>query len=450
MKETVLILMSAAKGHLNPSFGIARLFSQQGYAVVYAAPFQVHAYIFEQGFQSVSLEGYPFGINTEDILDYIGKSQRVKYFDNLIDRFYDTVFKFRKAAIERIIQQTKPSIIFLDSFQSTDFVVLYPLLKQRKIKFALIQTMTSFHQQSHSLPLNCGIIPNPKTNFNWYWNNYYLKRWLKTAWENVAFFGKSSKRIVQQKIKEQGIDGLYQSDDEQFKRIGFKNITEFIICPPAFEFTAQKQPYQYYLGLLVDLNRKEDTKHPLNLLLEKLPLNQAIIYCSFGTLYADYGKKKDILKFFKILLKTVTQFPERIFVVSLAEDFVKMLGVIPQNIHFFDTVPQLTALGRSSLFITHGGLNSIKESIALGVPMLVYPVDKNWDQRGNAAKVVYHGLGLKGELQQETTASLENKIKILLNDDSYKKRLSLFKNESPFSDNESLFNFMMTKSTMLS
>lgn len=432
MRETILFVISPAKGHLNASFGLARLFAKREYSVVYALPFQLHSHVAEQGFECVPLEGLPFGLNAEDTLDYLsrsigGQSQRVKYFDNLIDRFYDTIYKARKTAIERVLQQTKPNVVLLDSFQSTDFVLLYPFLRQNRVKFAFVQTMLSFHQQPQSLPLNCAVVPHENTNFGWYWQKHFWKRSFKNALDSVIFLGKSSKQVIQAKAKEQQLDALYVLSFRQFARVGFAHIPEFVVAPQALEFAQQKQPNQQYLGLMVDLNRKESESCPVFLLLARLAPTQRIVYCSFGTLYADFGKKKDILHFFKVLLKTAIEFPETTFVINLSESFVKLLDTAPANVHFFEGVPQLTVLARSSLFITHGGLNSIQESIALGVPMLVLPVDKRWDQPGNAAKVVYHGLGLNGDMAEENTESLSIKINTLINQSLYRERLLIFK-----------------------
>jgi zeaxanthin glucosyltransferase len=95
------------------------------------------------------------------------------------------------------------------------------------------------------------------------------------------------------------------------------------------------------------------------------------------------------------------------------------------HIHTFAYVPQTYLLGYCSVFITHGGINSIKESIQAAVPMLVIPLDV--DQPGNAAKVVHKGLGLAAYIAKETTESLKAKLEALLTDAQYKQQLKHFK-----------------------
>lgn len=94
----------------------------------------------------------------------------------------------------------------------------------------------------------------------------------------------------------------------------------------------------------------------------------------------------------------------------------KELGVIPANFHIYPSVPQLEVLKAADVFITHGGLNSVTESLYYGVPMVVIPFVT--DQPTNAAQIKSLGLGtrleykkLTSEVLRKTTISLlSNKI----------------------------------------
>jgi UDP:flavonoid glycosyltransferase YjiC (YdhE family) len=50
-------------------------------------------------------------------------------------------------------------------------------------------------------------------------------------------------------------------------------------------------------------------------------------------------------------------------------------------------------LGHVDLVITHGGHGTVTRSLAAGVPVMVVPVSR--DQPDNAARVLYHGVGIK-------------------------------------------------------
>jgi UDP:flavonoid glycosyltransferase YjiC (YdhE family) len=67
-------------------------------------------------------------------------------------------------------------------------------------------------------------------------------------------------------------------------------------------------------------------------------------------------------------------------------------SAVPQNARVVSFAPALDVLKTTKLLISQAGANLTKEAIFHGVPMLVLP-DRG-DQPGNAARVVYHKLGL--------------------------------------------------------
>jgi UDP:flavonoid glycosyltransferase YjiC (YdhE family) len=97
------------------------------------------------------------------------------------------------------------------------------------------------------------------------------------------------------------------------------------------------------------------------------------------------------------------------------------------NVLILDSVPQLLMLQHADVFITHAGLNSIKESIYAEVPMLAYPMHPRFDPRGNAARIQYHGLGLKGEVKSTDRETIKNQLHELLTDPKFKVNLKRMK-----------------------
>ncbi|MEM9824777.1 MAG: nucleotide disphospho-sugar-binding domain-containing protein, partial [Bacteroidota bacterium] len=94
----------------------------------------------------------------------------------------------------------------------------------------------------------------------------------------------------------------------------------------------------------------------------------------------------------------------------------------------FKRVPQQFLLRYCSMFITHGGMNSVKESIMEAVPMLVYPIDI--DQVGNARKVTYKKMGLLGELKSDSKREIERKIRKMLDEnDQFKQNIQAFRDQ---------------------
>jgi UDP:flavonoid glycosyltransferase YjiC (YdhE family) len=146
-----------------------------------------------------------------------------------------------------------------------------------------------------------------------------------------------------------------------------------------------------------------------------------IVYCSFGTI--EVKNKKVILEFLERLV-TITHCENFILIISLKaqpEDIAKL--AVSDKVFIFSSVPQLELLRYTDVFITHGGINSIKEAIYAEVPMLMYPVHSEYDPRGNAARVVYHGLGLRGNAIADSSEDILKKIKELVANPSYKRNI---------------------------
>jgi zeaxanthin glucosyltransferase len=58
-----------------------------------------------------------------------------------------------------------------------------------------------------------------------------------------------------------------------------------------------------------------------------------------------------------------------------------------------DFVPQPALIAQADVVITHGGLNTVMDALAAGKPLLVLPLA--FDQPGVAARVAFHGTGLR-------------------------------------------------------
>jgi UDP:flavonoid glycosyltransferase YjiC (YdhE family) len=94
-------------------------------------------------------------------------------------------------------------------------------------------------------------------------------------------------------------------------------------------------------------------------------------------------------------------------------------------------VPQLRVLAEADVFITHAGFGSIKEAIYYGVPMLAYPLDPHYDQNGNALKLEYHGLGLRGAFAHGRSNDLKVKLLRILEGDTFRAKIAEFKAKIP-------------------
>lgn len=80
--------------------------------------------------------------------------------------------------------------------------------------------------------------------------------------------------------------------------------------------------------------------------------------------------------------------------------------------------PQLEILKRAALVITHGGVNTVLESLSAGVPLVAVPLGN--DQPGVAARVKTMGAGVVVPRHRLSAARLRRAVLRVLHEDSYR------------------------------
>lgn len=100
---------------------------------------------------------------------------------------------------------------------------------------------------------------------------------------------------------------------------------------------------------------------------------------------------------------------------------MEKLGPVPENFMIYSFVPQLEILQHASLFITHGGMNSVNESMYYGVPMLVVPVGN--DQPAVADRIAELGLGKRLYKKNLSPQILRTTALLVMQDDGIRKAL---------------------------
>jgi UDP:flavonoid glycosyltransferase YjiC (YdhE family) len=251
----------------------------------------------------------------------------------------------------------------------------------------------------------------------------------------------SPKSVIIEYLRKREADNLFKINEisDKNKKIdndfifAFDNVPELVLAPLEFEFAPEiRKDFQYYLGLSHREGRQDtelDTHFETvwkDIIVQKNE-GKKVVYCSFGTYYESPDRV--LLDFLENIVQSVNSIPDTILICAVNQfviEFLQSQGYKNDKTFFFSRVPQLKVLQIADLFITHGGMGSIKESIFYQVPMLVYPLDLHYDQTGNALKVETHGLGLRGTFGFERVENLIIKLQSLLNDASFKEKINKF------------------------
>ncbi|MEH2060562.1 MAG: nucleotide disphospho-sugar-binding domain-containing protein [Nostoc sp.] len=199
-------------------------------------------------------------------------------------------------------------------------------------------------------------------------------------------------------------------------------LTHLVLCPKELDLPNISREKCYYAEASIDLQREEPS-----FIWSDLDKNKPLIYCSLGTTVNTFStlgisRIKDL---FQNVIDAVSLKNEYQLVLSISDYIsVEDLKYIPENVIVVNKAPQLALLNKASIAIIAGGINTIKECIFCGVPMIVFPV---WaDQPDNAERIEYHGLGLVADVKNTSANIIVNLIEKIENDLLLKQRLKLW------------------------
>jgi polyene glycosyltransferase len=141
---------------------------------------------------------------------------------------------------------------------------------------------------------------------------------------------------------------------------------------------------------------------------------ETVVYVCFGTMAVLL--KDEVNE----LIKGLQEVPRVSVLWSLHEEQHHLLPPsLPSSFRIASFVSQQAVLQHANVkaFVTHGGHNSVHESISAGKPMLVIPLQA--DQPSNAVKVEDHGAGLKIDKGKITSSRVKEKLQQIIEDDRF-------------------------------
>jgi zeaxanthin glucosyltransferase len=191
------------------------------------------------------------------------------------------------------------------------------------------------------------------------------------------------------------------------------DLPELFLCPGSLDFPEAAREGRQYLGAAVDLARSAPP-FPW----ERLAADRPLLYVSLGTyFYLGRAGNRELLQ---RILDALGGRPEWQLVVAAGDSSVAAELRAPGGAIVVPRAPQLALLERARLMIGHGGINSIAESLYFGVPMVLFPL--GFDQPGNVARVVYHGVGLCGDARRSSPRDILHRVETVLGDPAFARR----------------------------
>ena len=384
------LLCPTASGHLNPMTTLGYELKQRGHRVTLVGTLDAQPKVLAAGleFQAIGEVEFPAG-STKDFFAKLGQLSGLTAFRHTI-----TLFK----QMTTTLMQEAPSAL-----QSSEVE-------------ALIIDQTSFGGSTVSQLLDlpfisvcCALMLNQDPNappFNTSWS-YHPSWWThvrnRASNELVNAIANPITRVIDEYRQQWNLPPLRHPND------AYSQLAQLCQQPAEFEFPRQSLPSCFHFtGPFSNPASREPTTFPFDKL-----TGQPLIYASLGTV------QNRLLGTFQTIAEACKDLDVQLVIAlgggSTPESLPPLLGS-PLVVEY---APQLELLQRTTLTITHAGMNTTLESLSNGVPMVAIPIAN--DQPGVAARIAWTGTGKVVPLKRLNVSRLRLAIEQVLTEDSYKK-----------------------------
>ncbi|PCK19945.1 UDP-glucosyltransferase [Bacillus pumilus] len=139
---------------------------------------------------------------------------------------------------------------------------------------------------------------------------------------------------------------------------------------------------------------------------------EKVVFISMGTVLGDTEA------FFNMCIDAFADFDGRVVIATGGKIDRSLLKPAPSHFIIEPYVPQLEVLEQTDVFVTHGGMNSVNESIHYHVPMVVIPFDK--DQPMVAKRLTELSAARALDKEQLTAKRLRDTVDAVLKSNTYR------------------------------
>lgn len=362
---TFLFVVPPYFGHINPTLGVGAALISRGHNVIWLGLTDLPQAIFPDGAEYILPE--EFRVLHDQVSIILSRQEMAtKHTANrMIKWAFEAIWlpyqELMHAHLPAILARIKPDFIFYDE----GLVAVAMAAHQLGIPYATsISSAPGLYYPDAKV-----LLPDDAA-------------WLKETMDKIKF--------------EQGISTKAEILNSPSANIVYS--TRNFVKASAF-------PENYYFVGPAHLGRPSQDDIYWN----EINFSRKSIYISTGTLLDDV--KKDFY------LKVITAFCNQdiTVLITAAPD---MFESWPDNFIARARWPQLDVLSRVSAVISHGGFNTVNESLYFGKPLLIIPMAV--DQFGNADLVENSGCGLRLRYKRLSVADLQNAVHRLLTEDQFR------------------------------
>ena len=400
---TVMFWPESAYGPTNQCIGLASILRERGHSIVFAAESSWAGKLSALGFieELVDLAEPAEGAADDDPgkfwTDFIAETSpefRKPTFEQLstfIQPTYQALIdgaKYCEPRLREIIATHRPDVIVEDN------VVLFPALATAGVPFVRIVSCSPLEIPGPDVPPPFSGLPSADRS---QWDAYRAEfdRTHRAMWTDFDAW-----------VQAQGAAAL--PDLEFMPRTTAANLYVYPTEADYFDV----RPLDGSWTRMDSSVRENDEDYVVPVGVADRPADSALIYLSLGSLGgADVGLMQRLVD----VLGTT----RHRFIVSKGPQADRI--TLADNMVGAQMLPQTTVIPQVDLVISHGGNNTVTETLHFGKPLIVLPLF--WDQYENAQRIDELGFGTRLDTYAFTDSELTAAVDRLLADKALRSRL---------------------------
>ncbi|MGB3146938.1 MAG: glycosyltransferase [Paracoccaceae bacterium] len=386
----VLLSANPEWGGVMPCFPLADALRDAGHIVLFSGPPPNQFFLQRCGVNIAKLvreiesRGFEYVTVFQDIIDHPLAKNSGESVGHGSSKCWMGLFRILEDLLpnliddlERVIHDRQIDVVLVDAF------IWYEAIAAVKCNIPVISVKTNLR-----VPINCRMPPSrhwlvpsglaSRARILLAWAKIWVYWHLLLPWSGKMRTLYRSNRLIRKTGAKVGLKTVLSDYFPEFV------LPELTLCPETFDFFAV--PGRTYTALVAPKSDIGEFDWPQ-------PVNGRIrVYCSAGTLTQQFedGTVE------KIIDKWLTALAERAdmsVLLQVSDTALRAsLKNVPGNTTVVGWVSQRDVLDQADLAIIAGGLGTIKECIAAGVPMLV-SAPTHADKPGNAMRTEFHRIG---------------------------------------------------------
>lgn len=384
------IICPAASGHLNPITTLGYELKKRGHRVTVFAMLDAQSKALAAGLEFVPVAEFDFPIGfTKQVFTQMGNMSgfaTIKYTIKVIQQATQIILR----ELPTLVKQAGVDALIVDQI-SPEGGTVAELLDIPFISCA------------------CALMANmdisvPPLFTSW---SYNPANWAKVRnWAGNTLFQQVNqpiREVINEYRRQWHLPPQFSADDT------YSQLAQISQQPAEFEFPRQNLPNCFHFtGAYNNPASREPTPFPF----EKLT-GQPLIYASMGTIQNRF------LEIFHCIAEACSQLDVQLVISlggSASPEVLQGLAGQPLVVSY---APQLELLEKTTLTITHAGMNTTLESLTKGVPMVAIPIAN--DQPGVASRIVWSGCGEAVALKKLNVSQLRTAIQKVLTQENYRQ-----------------------------